>query len=297
MDGTKTFSPARLKDMGFVDDATTKRVQDAWKHVTYTDIDGRRVVENLNLDKWDPAAVTDFQSIMQRSVAQSIQAGLAGETSAWMSTTTGVLLANLRTFTLTGLKKQTLRHARIADPVATASVLYGLPLAGTVYSARQILNNREENLTTENIVKGAIGYSNLTAPIPMLSDPFTALLGMDDLQFGMFGARDFTGNYEFVPGIPAIDTLNRMGNLPASVWALGTGQGRVPDVSNAQAIPIIGNMLGMNAIFNGIKDNIREERIQERKAARQKARQEAREQEATPVSPENINPSNVLERL
>lgn len=255
--GTKTLSKARLYDMGFKDEAMFNRIMSAFrKNVEY---DGK-IVESLNIHKWRPGDIQDFSSIMHRAIRQNIQKGLTGETAFWQTKELGHLMSNLRNFTLTGLKKQTIRHMRIADAQSVASVLWGVPVAGMMYAARQALNGRDDNLTTEKIIKGAIGYSNLTAPIPMLTDPFAAITGMDSLQFGMYGQRDYQGSYDFIPGIPAFDTLNKMGGIPQSLIGLATNSTDTKDISALQSIPIFGNALGFNYIFNSMKDDVRAER-------------------------------------
>jgi len=264
--GDKALSKARLYDMGFKDDEMYNRIISAFKkNVEY---DGK-VVSALNIEKWKPEDIQDFSSIMHRAIRQNIQKGLTGETAFWQTKELGHLMSNLRNFTLTGLKKQTIRHMRIADAQTVASVLWGVPIAGMMYAARQALNGKDENLTPEKIVKGAIGYSNLTAPIPMLTDPFSAILGLDSMQFGMYGARDYQGTYDFIPGIPAFDTLNKMGGIPQSLIGLATNSADVKDISALQAAPLFGNALGFNYMFNSMKDDVRAEKQRARRAEKQ----------------------------
>ena len=302
--GKKTISEARIRDMGFTDKAMYDRVMNNFnKHVTY---DAKGLVEDLHLEKWDTATIGDFSAVMHRALNQNIQKVLAGEGSVWHSSDLGHLMMNLRSFTMAGLNKQTIRHARIADGVSVASVAFGVPIAGLVYAARQFINNNDKNLTPEKIIKGAVGYSNLTAPIPMLSDPFAALLGLDSLQFGMYGARDFSGNYEFVPGIVSAEQLNRMGAIPSSVINIATGNAGTRDISAIQSIPILGNAYGFNAMFNGLKEDIRADRVMERRKQRNaqtaqttqpKQAPEPSESTEPEQSGENINALNVLDTI
>ena len=118
---------------------------------------------------------------------------------------------------------------------------YGLMTAGMAYWAKQVINNRDENLTLEKIGIGALSYSNMTGIFPLMSDPIASMLGMDDLRFNRYGP---TTN---LLGAPSLDVINKATKAGGEILD--------GDIANALKVtPIIGNLYGFSALWNAGKD-------------------------------------------
>lgn len=247
-------------------------------------------LHKLNFDQWDPKDVEEFTAALNLLVHRQVQKSFAGETSmifhkdGLMS-----LFLHLKSFPLLAMTKQTMRHARIADSEALASLTYGLMTAGAVYAAKQALNGNTENIEDPvKLMKGAFGMSNLTGWFPMFSDPLANMLGMDSLKFNEY-SRGIDGN---VIGIPAaFPTLNKMANIPGAVLspltsAVGLGDAALDnnDINALRTTPIIGNYYGMTMAWNIAKEENRKTAREER--AKQRAAE--REGRAVPPLPEAI---------
>lgn len=309
--GKNKISANRLRDLGFTPEIMEKLRKD-WQNVKYEG----RVISDLGIDKWSPDSIQAVRNIMTRSRLQNVQEGLFGEGMFWMHKDVGAIMGNLRSFTLLALKKQTLRHARIADSRSVAMVTYGVPFAGLVSWARDTANGREDKYDPVRIMNRAWNYAGVTAPLPLVADPFMGIIGMDDWQFGM-GAREYDGPFQVVPGVASFETMNKLGRIPASAWNLAFGDAKPSDVSQMQAIPLIGNAIGFNAMFNSVKQDIALERAERKKqeraeakaakAAEKQAEKQAEKKAQQPVKKQNedkktekaetVNPLNTLEKL
>ena len=100
-------------------------------------------------------------------------------------------------------------------------------------------------------VKGAMGMSNMTGWIPMLTDPSAAMLGMNNLRFNQFGRHDINTGIIATP--PVIPTLNKMAQLPGAINPLSdlTHNERIRIM---QTTPLVGNAYGFSAMFNAMKN-------------------------------------------
>jgi len=242
--GHKKLNDARLEDIGLTE-PTIDRIQQYVDNGLVEFKDGH--IDRLNMDQWDRAVAEDFSIAMNRFTHQVVQKSLAGETTGWMHRDFGALLTDLKTFPILAMRKQFLRNAQLRDSEAMMGLLYGLVTAGTVWSARQIINNRAEQLSDPvNVMNGAFGLSNMTGWIPLWVDPIAAMLGLDDLRFQNYGPRA-----DVVSPLPTMTVMNRLLEVPSLLVPTEWNNDKLHAL---KAIPIIGNAYGLSALFNSWKE-------------------------------------------
>ena len=209
-------------------------------------------LERLNFDKWAPEDVENFALALNRHVNQVVQKAMAGESNILFHRD-GVasLFFHLKSFPMLALEKQAMRNLRIGDGQALASFFAGLGTAAVAYGVRQAISGNSQNLTTEKLARGAIGYSNMTGWLPMWTDPIANVLGMDSLRFNTY-AQGIEDNVFSSPA--AFTTLNKMLNIPGAALNIATGNLTNNDIRAIQTTPILGNAYGITAILNAMKD-------------------------------------------
>lgn len=243
----KLISENRLADMG-LDAETSARIGRYFKDGTIEyEADGG--VKALNPEKWNPQDFETFVVVLNRFTHQVVQRAMKGEDSIWMHGTVGSVFSSLKRFTFDSMQKQLLRNMKITDPVSMSSFMYGLATAASVYAARQVLNGNDKKQNAVDIAKGALTLSNMTSILPAFVDPIASMLGMTSYKIGESGNDD----YGVLPVPPMFPTLNRLAKAPAAVGRMLTGTNNNADVYSAQAIPLIGNFVGMANIWNMFK--------------------------------------------
>ena len=252
------LSGARAEDLG-LDPKTYARIKKYVDNGTVEFKDG--VLYKLNFDKWDADTAEDFALSLNRHVNQVVQKAMIGEGNILFSTSgIAALFAQLKTFPLLAVEKQLLRNMKFADQEALATFFYGLATAATAYTAAQAVKGNTQNLSSEKIAKGAIGYSNMTGWIPMWTDPVMNVLGIDSLKFNEY-ARGIDSNVFAVPA--SITTLNRMANIPGALFNVATGNYTNNDVRALQTTPLIGNLYGFSAALNAMKHDRKKPKSEE----------------------------------
>jgi len=262
--GKRMFGELRLKSLGFTP-ANESKILGYFKDGTVEFKDG--TVYDLHADKWDYNAFQEFAAIINRSSGQAVQRAFRGEDAWWMHENTGAFLMYLKSFTFTALHKQLIRNARIADPEALATLLFGLGTAAAAYTAKQYTSGNQDKMNGEKLIKGTLNYSNITAPIVTFSDPVFGMLGMDSLQIGGSG-NPMNGNNSLLAMPPSFNAINRISQIPQAV-----GKAALPgvdldknDIYALQAAPIVGNLYGMGYIANAMRDDIDREKRKKKKA-------------------------------
>lgn len=240
----------RLVDMGFTPADLKQFANYAQNGAMEFDAAGN--LKRLNMQKWSAWDREKFTLVLNQRVNTLVQKAMAGESSMiFHKDGMASIFFHLKSFPMLAMEKQLLRNTRFMDGEAVATFLYGLGTAGLAYSARQIVNGREENLTAEKITKGAFGYSNMTGWIPMWTDPLAGMLGLDSLQVGGYAGM---GNQ--VISIPAaFTTLDRMATIPGAIRSAGDLELSKGDINSLTSLPIVGNAYGFAYMFNKMKES------------------------------------------
>ena len=138
----------------------------------------------------------------------------------------------------------------MADKEAIATMTHGMVIAAAIWSARELINNRAENLTPEKIARGAFNYSGSIGWLPMVVDPVLESLGADASISG-YSSRG-AGSILSLPA--SFGVIDRLLHFPGAASKFATGNASNEDIRVMQTTPIIGNAYGVNALLNGAKD-------------------------------------------
>lgn len=269
------ISAGRLADMG-LEGKLLDNVSKYFTNGTVKQIelpDGTKSLD-LGFDKWNPQDIEGFRLAVYRFNDQMVQKARTGEENILWNNSFGRAVTHLRTFPLVALAKTTGRNIKHADATSVAMLGYGLATAGMAYSAKQIINGREENLTVENVTKGALGYSNMTSVFPMFYDPLMSMLGQEDLRLNNF-RNDISGDILSLP--PIVPTMNRMLHIPEALIGTIGGEPTKSDIYALQTTPLLGKMYGVSYAMHKAKEwageTTRERKREERRLAREKAKE------------------------
>lgn len=246
LDGSKPMSASRLHDIG-LDADLLARMDVYLRNGTVELVDGR--LKKLNLDKWSDADVEDFSLSVNQASYNMVQRAMLGESNVLFNKNgIAALFVQMKQFPLVAVQKQMYRNLRHADSTSSMEFLYGMAMAGAVYSSRQLITGKEDNLTAEKIAKGAFGMSNMTGWIPMWVDPLAGLLGINTNLSGY--SRPGQG----VVGMPAaVSAFNQYSMIPAALINLATGTHDNSSIRALEATPVIGKMVGFNYLLNSLK--------------------------------------------
>lgn len=243
------MSSARLRDMGF----TQKHLNEfkALIDNNVIEFDAEGYLYKLNLDKWgDERLVDDVLYNTTRIVNQYVQRAQAGETNMLFHRDgISALMMQFKGFPMLAMEKQAIRNMRIADAESWGQLWYGMAAAGMSYSARQVINNRTENLTPEKIAAGAFNISSMAGWIPMWVDPLAVMLGLEKYSFG-------GGRYnQTALALPASwNVMNDLIEAPASAVKVLSGEYTNSDINNISRLPLFGNYYGIAGALNTMKD-------------------------------------------
>lgn len=277
-DGAKV-SDLRMASLGFTSknkDAILKYFKDG----TVETKDG--MVHDLHPEKWNASDFNELASIVTRATAQGVQKSFRGEDFWWAHKSTGAAITWLKNFTLTALHKQLLRNARLADPEALASLTLGLASAGLAYTAKQVLQDKQDSLNSKKVFHGAMKYNNITAPIQDIVDPVSHFLGFNPTGYNQ-------GSIIEAP--PIFDAMNRMASIPKAL-AHGLGKGlSKEDVYNLQAAPLLGSMYGMGYVVNSMKQNI--DSAKKASQAQAKTQSQPKQEQPKPQAPTETKETKV----
>lgn len=250
-DNDNTFV-SRMGDIGMSEDLQ-KYIKQQVKAGT-VEFSPEGFLNKLGLAKWNPDMADEFALAMNRHTDQVLQRAMAGESSVWMHKDVGAIFMHLKSFPILAIQKQLARNARLMDNTAAMTFLYGLGTAGLTYVVKESISGKgsDAKLSPAEIAKGAFNLSNMTGWIPMWTDPLAEMLGMNSLKFNHYGNRGASEGILSLP--PMFSTLNRMAHIPGAVLHTVTGNATNDDWYAFQAMPIIGNLYGFNAMFNALKN-------------------------------------------
>ena len=288
--GVTKLAPRRLEDMGFYGNKGKAKYDQIMKNfdpntgIVKYDADGD--VYDLNVNAWDPELFDFFTATQQHVSHQLTMQLMRGENMPWQTNGDfGYLISNLRGYTLAAISKQTVRHLRVMDPVATATWMYSFLSALTVVAARNAISGKENKMDTEDMVRSALGLGSMTGGPSMLPDMLGAMLGIDALQVSAYRMEGPAGQ-RVLPEIIALGQMEKLLHIPVSALSVATGNYSKQDISAIQATPLFGNLYGFTWMFNGMKAEV-DARKTRGKAAAKKAKETPAKEETKPtVKPE-----------
>ena len=169
---------------------------------------GGKAVDSLNMDKWDFGLAEDFSAGITRTINQSVQKSMAGESDVFMNQAAVSLFTQFKTFPLQAISKQSIRHMRHLDQEALMTVLYGASTAYMALYLRDVAYGRERDVKTRALA--AVGYSNMTSFVPMVNDPMVTLMGLHDYRFNQYGP------HAEILNAPFADVGNKLLRVPGA---------------------------------------------------------------------------------
>ena len=206
----------------------------------------------LNSSQWathmgaDEAAELshEFGAAIFRAVHQQVQRGLIGETSVWMNSDIGKLLASLKTFALTAVQKQTARNLMIGGrPHFIQAAAWQFGFAYAVLTLGQTVQG--QYMGAADRARLAVSYSATLGVAPMVADPLTTMLGFDDLNFSPYG------RYASYLDTPVFEQTQKLMQAPGAIGDMLSGGGDYNDMQNARAMFFL-NWYGMKQVWEAM---------------------------------------------
>jgi len=230
-----TISAERLASLG-IDDAMFTRIKAQIKqNATLEDstmFRGRKL-RALNLDGWDdPEAAEALVFGALRWSRRAIQQNDVGNLSMWMTSATGRMVSQFRTFMLVSWTKQFMYNIKANDMNAYLSMMYMTFFAGLGYTTQQAVNGAlitdsaerkkffDDRLNATEIGKAAFQRSGWVSFFPSAVDTMYSFY--DDQPIFAYGRTTGLAS-DFVNGIPAVDLGNKV---------LSTGRGATRAILN-----------------------------------------------------------------
>lgn len=286
--GGKLIDDPRLYDIGFGDAAVYNRMAKYFQGdnpAIYKNASGELTMDWKRIDPFDKE---DFALALNRHTNQVVQKEMLGEGTYWFNKTQGAALLALKRFTLLSLQKQVMRNARMADSEALAVITYSTMTAGLAYATRETLAGRGDDLDSEKIARGAIGYGNITGALAFGYDPLMMMLGQDDMKLNQYDR----GGLFSTP--VQLETMNRLFKAPASAASVMMGSPSNADIYSLQALPIVGNLPVVSMAWDSMKEEIKERKAEERK---QKRKEEKPVEPKAPTYTPTPAAKNVMDTL
>lgn len=257
----------RLKGMGIAPEMLDRIKAQMRKHATTESsfVPGRRVLRQLNPDTWDDAQALDTLVLaVHREARRVVQENDIGTSAAWLHTTTGKMMTQFRTFSLTAWSKATLHNVHHRDFQAWMNMQMSMLLGGMAYVAQQSVNvgdreEREKRLSVEEIGKAAFQRTAVASLLPMLVDSTATTLFRTEPLFAYGRSSGLaTGALRGVPAVDLIDRMSQVAGMPA-VLARPDLQFTKRDYRNLVGLlPVLGGMLGIRRVADALGENLPE---------------------------------------
>lgn len=228
--GSKRLDSHRLRTLGLSDEMAERVFKELRNPDNVTTekgtLTGRRVTR-LNTDAWaDREALEAFRDAAWRQGRTIIQRNDVGLLHEWMSTPTGRIVAQFRSFAIGAYENGlllNLNRVRNGDMAAFGWFLTSAALAGLTRAAQVQITSigrsdraeyLERELSTERLAAASIGRSGYSSILPMLLDSTvsTPLTGQP-----LFDFRTTTQSSNLLFGNPSFDLIDSIGNLTKAV--------------------------------------------------------------------------------
>lgn len=264
------FNKARAATLG-LDDAMKARIErQIRKYTEFVDGNFGGKVRVVNWMKWDDVEARDAMLYATfREARRLVQEEDLGDTTKWMHTNWGKILAQFRRFALVSYSKQVMHGIAHADAEEATRVLISMVMASMAYTARhsialasQPADKREEYaekyLSPDRLAAAAIANSSYSTVFPALFDSTVGLA----VGQRFFDTRTSGLGSDIITGNPTYSALFK--NLPNAVGGASQAMlrgDRQFTQSEARAIRKLlpyQNVLGVDAAFNAITSDLPE---------------------------------------
>lgn len=184
------LSTDRLRELG-IDDALMKQIKAEMVKSGGAQWSSSGKLKTMNLERWDAEVRVKFGNALRRWGNTVIQENDFGEMPAFMSTTTGKLLMQFKSFMLGSYVKQVVNNVKHADRLS-AMMLFNTTFSGALsylaYVGASSVGREDQDkylermLDTKAVAAGAFQRSSISAFIPGIIDT-PAMLGVYDPVF------------------------------------------------------------------------------------------------------------------
>jgi hypothetical protein len=245
------YTPRQLEALG-VDADVIRIVNENKDYISFSEDGG---VTGNGFNRWASQDDVDlYRRALNGQMDWLVQTKRRGEDHAWAYTDIGSIFTSLRNFPLNALHTKTIRAGRQADKMVASMFVTQAVLASLAYGAKQLVNGKE--VTTEDLAKGALGWSAQLSPLMTFIDPALYYSGLDQVGIqGMYtesiSRRDF-GAFPMPAGFSAIEQI--AGSLRAPLDLIEDGKLDWKTANAMQSLPIIGRMYGTKLILDELRE-------------------------------------------
>lgn len=260
--GGKTISINRMRSMGVSDEMAERIFKQIKRHTVTVEgtITGRKI-KSLNFDKWDDLDARDtFSLAVFRQGRRIIQENDLGSATPFISSTTGKLLIQFRSFIINAYSKQLLHNVEMRDFDAFAAFAASMAWAATAYTMRQQvyaigLKDRKKRLAkrlaVDEIAKAAFQNAGFASLIPAAVDSIWQTFGNEPVF--SYGRSTGLGTSLFDPkGNPSGQTITSFADIPAM---LGGGVTRGEARRMSRLLPF-NNAVGVKNIIDILTEDM-----------------------------------------
>ncbi|MDR7070607.1 hypothetical protein J2X02_003472 [Pseudoxanthomonas japonensis] len=257
------FSARRSADLG-LDAAMSDRIGKQLKaHTSFVSNEAGGKVRRVNWNKWDDVEARDAMlNAVFRESRRLVQEEDLGDTSKWMHSNMGKLIAQFRRFALVSYTKQVLHGIAHKDAETATRAIVSMGLAAISYRVQWELRlaqtpeekreeMRERYLSWDAQAAAAFSRSSYASLLPAVID--TPMVFLTDKK--LFDNRTSGLDSNLLEGIPTYALGQNVLQLAKATWDSTTRSDRQFTQSDARALRRLlpfQNLLGMDAAFNAI---------------------------------------------
>lgn len=214
----KGIDEARLKSIGI----SERQAQDIYANIKqHATFDGNRLTA-INFDKWDAQSASDFIIAVDKWSRKVIQENDIGEYAKWMTTDTGRIFTQFRSFGISAWESATLgniQQLRQGNFRAFLTIVLPGIFGGLAYAARTYLDSigrqdrekfLDQRLSVEAMARAAFNRAPASSLLPMAVDTMAEVGGYDPI-FSFARTSGLEGDVLF--GNPTFDVLAKYKDL------------------------------------------------------------------------------------
>lgn len=248
--GKQSITPAireRLKDYGLRE----RDIEKLMDHMRTNAVAKNGMLKSVALDQMDDDLVRRVQVLFHRATRHVVQEQDIGATMPWMHKPLAKVLMQFRTFSMVAASRRTMHSLARAD--VTAGLMLGFGMAwGTLGILGRTHANYDKNHPARKaasdpvqLAKSAFAATGESTLLPMLIDSAMVHLGRSDPFFNNMHRSTGLGT-DFVSGIPAVATLNKIGKAAGMPSAILHGNVSEADVRATIGLIPMNNVIGIN---------------------------------------------------
>jgi hypothetical protein len=263
------FSARRSADLG-LDSAMSERIGRQLKaHTSFVSNEAGGKVRRVNWNKWDDHEARDAMlNAVFRESRRLVQEEDLGDTSKWMHSNLGKLIAQFRRFALVSYTKQVLHGIAHKDAETATRAIMSMALAAISYRVQWELRlaqtpeekrseMRERYLSWDAQAAAAFSRSSYASLLPAVID--TPLVFLTDKK--LFDNRTSGLESNLLEGIPTFALMQNVKTVAKATYDSALRGDRQFTQSDARALRRLlpfQNLLGLDAAFNAITADLPE---------------------------------------